>query len=163
MFHPGTELSADAHFRWRVIRLTGVSIVALGLIWGLWAQTLDTSAWVGAALLAGWVLMPSLLALSLRWPQLRFGLVVPASLVSVALLAITIGWKPDHDLAAMGWIVLTLGIVLGGTLGLWFWFRVLPVPAALDRPFTPARWFLIGVHAALIVAGMALIEAAHQI
>jgi hypothetical protein len=162
MFHPGTELSGDAHFRGRVIRLTGVSVVALGLIWSLWARTLETSNWVGAALIGGWVLMPTLLALSLRWPYLRYGLVVPASLVSVALLAISISWRPDHDLGAMGWIVLTLGIVLGGTLGMWFWFRMAPVPDALAQPFSRGRWFLVGAHAALIVAGMVFIEAAHR-
>ena len=51
---------------------------------------------------------------------------------------------------------------LGGTLGMWFWFRVAPVPDALDQPFSRGRWFLVGAHAALIVAGMVFIEAAHR-
>ena len=48
------------------------------------------------------------------------------------------------------------GILLGSVLGLWFWYRVLPVPAALDDPFSPGRWTLIGIHIALIVLGLML-------
>lgn len=160
MFHPATELSTDPAFQRRIIRLTGVSVVALGFIWSLWARTLDTGGWIGVALAGGWALMPALLALSLRWPRLRYGLVVPASLVSLALLAITIGAQPDDLLAAAGWATLTGGIVLGGTLGMWFWFRLVPVPEALDHPFSRGRWLLVGTHIALVVAGMAMIEVA---
>jgi hypothetical protein len=48
------------------------------------------------------------------------------------------------------------GIGLGGVMGLWLWYRLLPVPAALAHPFSPARWLLITVHVSLIVVGMAL-------
>lgn len=37
--------------------------------------------------------------------------------------------------------------------GLWLWFRVLPVPNALDDPASNGRWLLIGTHVALVVAG----------
>jgi hypothetical protein len=41
-------------------------------------------------------------------------------------------------------------------LGLWFWYRLLPVPASLDDPFSPGRWTLIAVHIAAIVVGVVL-------
>jgi hypothetical protein len=36
---------------------------------------------------------------------------------------------------------------------------VLPVPAALDDPFSPGRWTLIGIHIAMIVLGLMLASA----
>jgi hypothetical protein len=45
-------------------------------------------------------------------------------------------------------------------MGLWFWYRVLPVPRAMDHPFSAGRIALIGVHVALIVAGMVLASTA---
>jgi hypothetical protein len=45
---------------------------------------------------------------------------------------------------------------MGGGLGLWLWYRLLPVPAALDDPGSPGRWLLIGVHVALVVGGWLL-------
>jgi hypothetical protein len=150
------ELSADPAFAWRVRRLALVSLVALGVIWALAVNTLDAPPVVGSALLAGWVLMPAVLVASLAWPVARYGLVVPASLVTLGLLAIVVAWLPASLMAAVGWVLILLGIGLGGGMGLWLWYRLLPVPAALAHPFSPARWLLIGVHVALIVVGMAL-------
>ena len=150
------ELSADRAFAWRIRRLALVSLVALGIIWGLAVNTLDAPPVVGSALLAGWMLMPAVLVASLAWPVARYGLVVPASLVTVGLLAIIVAWLPASPMAATGWVLMLLGVGLGGAMGLWLWYRLLPVPAALDEPYSPARWLLIGVHVALIVAGMAL-------
>jgi hypothetical protein len=160
MLHHGIELSSDAAFRSRVVRLIGVSSVALGLIWLLWERTLETAGWVGLALAVGWFLMPALLALSLRWPLLRYGLVAPATLVSLGLLAIIFRSLPDDRLAATGWVLLTAGVLLGGTLGMWFWFRMAPVPDVLDRPFGRGRWVLVAAHNALIVAGAVMIAVA---
>jgi hypothetical protein len=150
------ELSADPAFAWRIRRLAMVSLVALGMIWGLAATTLDAPEVIGAALLAGWVLMPAVLAVSLAWPVARFALVVPASLVTLGLLAIVLAWLPASPVAAAGWVLMLLGVALGGVMGLWLWYRLLPVPAALAHPFSPARWRLIGVHVGLIVVGLAL-------
>ena len=48
------------------------------------------------------------------------------------------------------------GCMFGGVLGLWFWFRIAPVPTALNEPDAHGRWTLIGVHVALITVGWAL-------
>jgi hypothetical protein len=53
-------------------------------------------------------------------------------------------------------VLVTAGVLLGGVLGLWFWYRLLPVPAALDDPFSRGRWTLIAVHVSLIVVGLVL-------
>jgi hypothetical protein len=153
--HP-VELSADRAFAWRIRRLGLVSLVALGVIWGLAVTTLDAPPIVDGALLAGWALMPVILFASLAWPMLRYGLTLPATLVTLGLLAITMAWLPASPVAAAGWVLILLGIGLGGGMGLWLWYRLLPVPAALAHPFSRARWLLIGMHVALIVAGMAL-------
>lgn len=150
------ELSADPAFARRVRRLGLVSLVALGAIWGLAVTTLDAPPVVDGALLAGWALMPAILFASLAWPMLRYGLTLPATLVTVGLLAIAIAWLPDSPTAAVGWVLILLGIGLGGGMGLWLWYRLFPVPAALVHPFSPARWLLIGVHVGLIVVGLAL-------
>ena len=150
------ELTADLRFAARVRRLSLVSLVALGLIWGLAVATLGAPPIVIAALAAGWALMPTTLAASLVHPRLRYGLVVPASLVSAGLLAICVGWLPADRVAATGWLLVTAGVLLGGGLGLWFWFRVLPVPRVLDNPFSAGRWALIGLHVALVLVGLGL-------
>ncbi len=150
------EISPDPRFAHRVQRLTLVSAVALGLIWGLAVGTLEAPPLVFAALAAGWLLMPVILAASLRRPWLRYGLTLPASLVTLALLAVCVGWLPDPPLAAAGWVLMMLGVVVGGSLGLWLWYRLLPVPGRLDDPFSGARWALIGVHVTLVAAGIAL-------
>ena len=56
-------------------------------------------------------------------------------------------------------MLVTAGILLGSVLGLWFWYRLLPVPSALDDPFSPGRWTLIGIHIAMIVLGLMLASA----
>lgn len=150
------ELSPDRRFERRVKRLAAVSAVALGLIWALVVTTVAAPPPVDAAFAAGWLLMPSTLVASLRYPRLRYGLVVPASLVSIGLLAVCVGWLPAEPTIALGWILITAGVALGGGLGLWFWYRLLPVPARLDDPFSTGRWALVGAHIALIVAGFGL-------
>ncbi|MGZ8563619.1 MAG: hypothetical protein ACXWWU_08375 [Candidatus Limnocylindria bacterium] len=150
------ELSADPAFARRVRRLGLVSLVALGAIWGLAVTTLDAPPIVDGALLAGWALMPSILFASLARPVLRYGLTLPATLVTVGLLAIVMAWLPASPAAAVGWVLILLGVGLGGAMGLWLWYRLLPVPAVMAHPFSPARWLLIGVHVALIVVGVAL-------
>jgi hypothetical protein len=150
------ELSADRAFAWRIRRLGLVSLVALGVIWGLAVTTLDAPLIVDGALLAGWALMPAILFASLKRPILRYGLTLPATLVTLGLLAIVVAWLPASPTVAVGWVLMLLGVGLGGGMGLWLWYRLLPVPAVLAQPFSPARWLLIGVHVALIVIGVLL-------
>ncbi len=151
-------MTADAAFAKRVTRLAITSALVLGCIWVLSAATLQAPPVVGAALAGGWILMPSILGLSLRWPRLRYALLVPSALVAVALLAICATALPRDDLARIGWLLVTGGVLLGGVLGVWFWFRWLPVPTGLSDPFSPGRWALIAVHVSLIVAGLALVS-----
>jgi hypothetical protein len=160
---PGPELSDDVRFARRVRRLVAVSAVALGAIWLLWATTLETSPLVGVGLLSGWLLMPSILWLSLGRSLLRYLLVVPASLVTVSLLSICVSSLPSDLLARIGWLLVTSGILLGGTLGTWLWYRWIPVPSALSDPFSPSRWLLIGVHVGLISIGIAAITLAELV
>jgi hypothetical protein len=150
------ELSADRRFERRVRRLAVVSAVALGLVWLLATTTLDAPVAVDLAFLGGWMLMPLTLVASLARPRLRYGLVVPATLVSLGLLAVSVAWLPPEPVAAAGWWLMTAGIAVGGGLGLWLWYRLLPVPAALEDPFAPARWALIAVHVGLVVMGFIL-------
>lgn len=150
------ELTGDRRVRARVERLAAVSLVALGLIVGLAAATLDVPAAIIGCLGLGWILMPVVLVWSLAELRARYLLVVPASLVTVGLLAICIAWLPASGAAATGWLLMAAGVVLGGALGLWVWYRVVPVPAALDDPFALGRWALIAVHVSLVVGGWAL-------
>ena len=150
------ELSTDERFAGRVRRLAMTSVVALGIMWALAVATLDAPWVIGAGLAAGWLLMPSILAASLVDPRWRYALAVPASLVSIPLLAISVAWRPAPPLAALGWVMVTGGVLLGGLLGLWFWYRLLPVPGQLDDPFSPGRLGLIRAHVMLIVVGLAL-------
>ncbi len=135
----------------RVSRLAVTSVVALGLIFGLWSAARPGGAIAGAALGAGWALMPATLLLMLRTPRARFAMFVPSFLVTAALVDIAL------VSGVAGWALMATGVVLGGLLGAWFWFRILPVPPALRDPFGPGRWALIAVHVSLIVAGMALV------
>ena len=150
------ELSDDRRMAGRVRRLARTAAVALGIIWWLAVSTLEAPPIIGASLLLGWASMPAILVMSLRRPRLRYALVLPSSLVGVPLLGITALFLPASAVAAAGWLLITAGILLGSALGLWFWYRVLPVPRALDDPFSAGRIALIGVHVALIVAGAAL-------
>ncbi len=150
------ELTSDRRIQGRVGRLAGVSLAALGLVFGLAVATLHASgAWL-VMLAAGWATMPAILAWSLRTPAARYLLVVPSALVAAALLGICATALPASPAAALGWLVLTAGVLLGGALGIWFWFRVLPVPGALDQPLAPGRWALIAVHVALVAIGWSL-------
>jgi hypothetical protein len=150
-------MSDDPAFAKRVVRLARTSSVALGYLTFLWAVTVDSSVLVGISLLLGWLLMPTILWLSLGRPRLRYALVIPSSLVGVGLLAICILAPPTDSAARLGWILATAGVLLGGVLGFWFWFRWAPVPAWLDHPFSTGRWLLVSIHVALIIAGLALI------
>jgi hypothetical protein len=150
------ELSADRRFAGRILRLAITASVALGVIWFLATVTLEAPPVVGSALAAGWASMPAILLASLGRPLLRYALVIPSTLVSLPLLAICLAWLPAGPVAAGGWLLVTAGILLGGWLGLWFWFRLVPVPGVLDDPFGPGRLTLIGIHVALIVIGLAL-------
>ncbi len=150
------ELSADRRFAERIKRLAAVSLVALGAIWWLATATLQAPPAVRAVLAAGWVLMPATLIASLAAPRLRYGLALPAGLVGGGLLAICAWWLPAAPVAAVGWLLITVGIAFGGLLGFWLWYRLLPVPPALDDPYSPARWAMIGVHVGLIVIGIGL-------
>ena len=152
------EMTADSRFAIRVIRLAATSVVALGLIWGFQHATLNAPEFVGICLATGWALMPVLLIASLRWPLARFGLALPSTLVGGGLVAICLtALPPDGGAARVGWLMTTAGVLMGGALGLWFWFRLAPVPRFLDDPFGPGRWTLVVVHIVLIVIGLALI------
>ena len=153
---PSVELSGDRRFAGRVRRLAATAAVALGVIWALAAMTLTAPPLVIVALGLGWATMPTILFASLSRPHLRYALVVPSTLVGLALLAISAAWLPSNSIAAAGWLLMTAGILFGGLLGLWFWYRLIPVPQPLDDPFGPARLALIGAHVALIVVGVVL-------
>lgn len=100
--------------------------------------------------------MPTLLIASLRRPLLRYGLVAPSSLVAVGAGGLSLD---ATGIARVGWLLVTAGVLFGGVLGLWFWYRMLPVPERLRDPFSPTRWLLIGAHVALVVAGLAALVA----
>ena len=154
------ELTADRRITRRVKRLAATSAVALGLIWLLAVATLEAPPAIDAALAAGWLTMPAVLVASLWRPLIRYGLIIPSTLVGFGLVAIAVGWLPDDPAAATGWLLMTVGVLLGGVMGLWFWFRVVPVPATLDDPLSVGRWALIALHVALITTGLALALAA---
>ncbi|HEY4955031.1 MAG TPA: hypothetical protein VII02_09110 [Gemmatimonadaceae bacterium] len=151
------ELTDDPAFARRIIRLARTSSIALGLVWLLATVTLDVHPGVGASLALGWLSMPSILFLSLRRPRLRYALAIPSTLVAVPLLIICANNLPEGQVARAGWLLLTAGILSGGVLGVWFWFRWLPVPGWLHAPFSPGRWTLVGVHVALVVSGLVLV------
>ena len=125
------ELTGDGRIRRRVMRLTAVSLVALGLVTGLGAATLEAPAAILALLALGWVLMPAVLAWSLRDPAARYLLVVPASLVTLGLLAICIGWLPAQPVAAVGWVLMAAGVALGRGPGP---LALVPGPARARSP-----------------------------
>jgi hypothetical protein len=143
----------------RVRRLAVTSAWALGVIWLLWVFTVGHTPLAGAALVLGWMLMPTLLWASLDRPSLRIGLVAPATLVIGGVLGIAFGPLPD-GIARTGWLALGAGLAFGGVLGGWLWFGWLPVPAALRDPFARLRLRLIGAHVALVLAGMAIVAVA---
>ena len=150
------ELTGDRRIVRRVKRLAATSAVALGLIWGLAVATLHVPSGISLALAAGWVLMPATLVASLARPSLRYWLVVPATFVSIGLLALCASWLPAAPIPALGWVSTTIGVLLGGGMGFWLWFRILPVPRVLDDPGSRWRWGLIVVHVGLIVGGVVM-------
>jgi hypothetical protein len=152
----GIEITGDRAFTHRVRRLIAISAVALGVIWGL-AYLEEAPAWILALLAIGWISMPTILAASLRRPSLRYVLVVPAGAVSVGLVGMVMT-APDETV--IGWLLIAAGILLGGFLGVWFWFRWLPVPRILDDPFGWPRVALVSVHLALVLVGTALVMVA---
>ncbi len=152
----GREMTADATFSTRVVRLVAVSSVALGVIFWLVFDAMD-GRWGAAALVGiGWLSMPTVLAASLVRPAVRYLLVLPATSASVGVLATAL-MHDGYGMAVAGWWLLTAGLWFGAALGSWFWFRWAPVPAKLDQPFSSARWTLIGVHVALVVFGVLLV------
>ncbi len=148
------ELTEDPRIRRRVRRLAVVSALALGLIWGLAVATTAAPVWVDVTLFAGWLSMPLVAGGEPPRRPVRYGLVVPSVLVSLGLLAIVIAGSSPGGLAGLGWLLILVGVLLGGLMGLWFWFRVVPVPVVLDAPDAAARWAIIAVHVGLIVVGI---------
>lgn len=153
--HP--ELSTDGRFTARIRRLVVISAVALGAIALLAWASIDAPWPVEAALVTGWLTMPLVLAAGVARPFLRYLLVIPAGLVSAALVAVVIAYLPAGALAIAGWLLITAGVLAGGTLGMWFWYRWLPVPAGCEDPFGRDRLALIALHAGLVVIGMVLV------
>jgi hypothetical protein len=153
------EMTADRAFERRVVRLAIISAVALGAIGGVAHTVGKASPAIDYLLIAGWVLMPAVLLASLRRPRLRYALAVPASLITLALVALSSTALSPNSAVAAGWMVLTGGVLIGDTLGLWFWFRLLPVPPALSQPFSLGRQRLIQMHVALVVVGFLLVVA----
>ncbi len=149
----GVELTRDRLFEHRVRRLVAISAVALGVIWAL-AFVGEGARWILVLLGIGWVVMPTVLALSLSRPMTRFALVVPASAESIGLIAMTMS-APGSTV--VGWAFVTAGILFGGSVGMWFWFRWLPVPRAFDDPFGFSRLVLVGVHVGLVLIGMTMV------
>jgi hypothetical protein len=137
-----------------------VSVVALGIIFWLSVRVFPGHVAIATMLGAGWLLMPTLLCLSLRRPMWRFGLLVPAALVSTALMAESAIAFSLSESSRVGWLLITTGVLVGGALGGWFWYHWLPVPLALIDPFAKGRWAAIGVHAALVIVGAVLVVVA---
>jgi hypothetical protein len=153
----GVELTDDAAFAGRVRRLARVSSVALGAIVLLAWRNLEVPWLVMAALIAGWCTMPAVLSVSVNRPRSRYLLMVPAGLVSGALLAVSVAYLPSDAAAQAGWLLITAGVLMGATLGMWFWYRMLPVPARFEDPFGNGRMALIRAHIGLVVSGMVLV------
>ena len=148
------ELSADGAFNRRIVRLGVVSAIVLGMI-AIVAERQSAPAMIVALLLVGWGTMPTLLFLSLWRPLLRIGLLIPSTTVTLGVLWLAA--SPPAASPSAGWPLIAIGILLGDLLGIWFWFRLLPVPAALDRPFSPGRWAMVAVHVACVVVGLAVL------
>lgn len=159
-FHPRdrhpVEMTTDPGFTARIRRLIGVSIVALGSITLLVFVVADAGWLPTALLISAWVLMPALLAYSLSKPVWRYLLALPAVAASVALLLVAIE-STGPSWAWAGWWMMTIGVLSGGSLGTWFWYRWLPVPRPLDEPFSRGRWVLVSIHAGLIATGWLLV------
>lgn len=158
MARSAIELTADRAFTKRVARLSIVSALMLGVIWSAASVSRQVHPAIGYLLASGWILMPVVLLASLRRPMLRYALVVPATLVTVGVAAMSAAFGGSDGRAATGWALVTSGVVLGDALGLWFWFRLLPVPRALGDPYSRGRWGLIALHVALVVSGLVVLR-----
>ncbi len=153
------EQSTDPHFQNRIKRLIAISAIALGSIWLLALTAADADAVTTGLLIGGWMAMPLLLAAGLNRPRWRYLLVAPAGMVSAGLLVVALGFE-GSSIAQIGWWLMTSGVLIGGTLGGWFWYRWLPVPRLLDQPFSTGRWALIALHTGLLIVGSALVVSA---
>jgi len=154
----GIELTHDPPFEARVRRLSVVSLLALGVVTGLAIRD-DAHLSIVVVLTLGWILMPTLLRASQRRPMLRYTLTIPATLVAIGLTIFCLTGLPSRTLAVAGWWTITAAIWFGATLGMWLWFRWMPVPQALDDPFSTARLALIALHVGGVLTGIALILA----
>jgi hypothetical protein len=158
VLHPSTgiEMTHDHSFEARVRRLSVVSLFALGTITWLAIEE-EASPAIVVMLIAGWLLMPTVLRSSLQRPMLRFALAVPASFVAIGLTGLCLTSLPDNAINAAGWWMVTASIWLGATMGMWLWFRWMPVPMALADPFGRARLALIALHVGGVLAGVGMI------
>jgi len=152
---PGLEMTTDRIFGHRVRRLVVITAVGLGVLAGF-AYLDGAPLWALGMLGFGSLSVPFTLACSLRRPRARRALLVPAVAVPIGLAGVA---GAASEATAAGWIVALAGLAAGAFLGLWFWFRWLPVPWILDDPFGWPRVALVGVHIGLILAGGALIAA----
>lgn len=152
------EMSTARRFRGRLRRLVVVSSVALGLITLFAALATDAPPLVIGLLASGWILMPVLLYASMDRPRIRYLLALPATLVAAGLITVAVDFEGE-TITRVGWWLITAGVLFGGSLGTWFWYRWMPVPEALEDPFSPGRIALIAVHVGLVVIGMGLVVA----
>lgn len=161
LFHhhaPGVELTHDPSFEARIRRLSVVSLIALGTI--TWLAIRDDASMPVVLLLAtGWILMPTVLRASLRRPALRYGLSIPATLVAGGLTLFSATLPDGGGSSVAGWWTITASLWFGALLGMWLWFRWLPVPERLAEPFGFARLVLVSVHIGGVVVGIALVMA----
>ncbi len=151
----GVELTDNPLFARRVRRLVVVSATALGVIAAVAIRSGGPRAAV-ALLVAGWVIMPLVLAASLSRPLVRYALVLPATLVTLGLVGMVLSTDGSETI---GWILVTLGILVGGSLGMWLWYRWFPVPYMLDDPYGVPRLMLLSVHIVLVVSGVVVVLA----
>ncbi len=149
-------MTLDPGFVRRLKRLVAISAVALGLIFLLAYSTTDAGWFAYGLLIGGWVSMPLLLVIASVRPLWRYLLVIPAGLMSVGMVVVALE-SGGSATSRIGWWTITAGLVVGGTLGAWFWYRWAPVPRPLDQPFAAGRWALIALHAGLVVVGGLLV------
>lgn len=155
---PGVELTHDRTFEARVRRLSVVSLVALGTI--TWLAIRDNaSTAVILLLIAGWISMPTVLRASLRRPGLRYALSVPAVLFAGGLTVFSTSLPDLAATSAAGWWTITVSLWFGAMLGMWLWFRWLPVPTRLIDPFALGRLTLVTAHIGGVLIGIALVIA----
>lgn len=144
----------------RVIRLAATAAVALGIVWRLALHAPVRVPGAESALVAGWLLMPSILIVSLRWQRWRYALMLPSTLVLGALAWMCAVALPPSGTARAGWPLMAAGVAMGGVLGMWFWYGWMPIPERWRDPNAAMRWTLITVHVGLIVLGMVLVAMA---